>query len=204
MIATVREATKLTLNVIIRPRSGDFLYSPQEADIMAKDIIKAKELGVDGVVFGCLTSSGCIDCSLTERLIAVARPLSVTFHRAFDVCRAPLQSLSELITLGCDRLLTSGCSRTAFEGIPLLRNLVEFSSGRIVIMPGCGITAENIACIEAETGAKEFHASAGSIVASDMQYRNEAVSMGASDSGDYFRKETDVSKVSALVHGTVI
>jgi copper homeostasis protein len=166
---------------------------------MLYDIEMAKDLGVHGVVFGCLTRKGDIDVYLLRRLVEAARPLSVTFHRAFDVCRDPFVALEQLISCGCDRLLTSGQAPDAVEGIPLIRELVAQSVGRIIIMPGCGVRAHNIAQIEAETGAQEFHTSARSIVDSEMEYRNERVPMGASFLKEFEREVSDRRKVAAYL-----
>ena len=175
-----RLTSKIDINVIIRPRGGDFLYTEAEIGSMLLDIELCKQLGVHGVVFGCLTKEGDIDVPLMRRLIEAASPLSVTCHRAFDVCRDPFRAMEELIDLGCDRILTSGQQSDAVKGIPMIKQLVERADDRIIIMPGCGVRAENIAMIEEQTGAKEFHTSARSIVYSKMEYRNQAVSMGTS------------------------
>ena len=159
----------IDINVIIRPRGGDFLYTPAEIDAMLLDIELCKQLKVHGVVFGCLTKEGDIDVPLMRRLMEAAKPLSVTCHRAFDVCRDPFAALEQLIELGCDRILTSGQQSDAVKGIPLIAELVRRADGRIIIMPGCGVRENNIAKLEAETGAKEFHTSARSIVYSKME-----------------------------------
>lgn len=200
----IRTAQMLTstidINVIIRPRGGDFLYTEAEIQSMALDIEMCKQLKVHGVVFGCLTKEGDIDRELMSRLIDVAKPLSVTCHRAFDVCREPLTALEQLIELGCDRILTSGQQSDAVKGIPLLAELVKQANGRIIIMPGCGVREDNVARIEAETGAKEFHTSARSIVYSKMDYRNEDVPMGSSIvSSEFETVETDRQKVAAYL-----
>ena len=123
-IATAREALSSTrLHVIIRPRGGDFLYSPLEQSIMLKDIENARQLGADGVVFGCLTTEGDIDLPLMEQLMEASEGMSVTFHRAFDVCRNPMKALENIIALGCNRILTSGQQPTAEKGIPFLKEL---------------------------------------------------------------------------------
>ena len=176
----IRTAQALTssidINVIIRPRGGDFLYTPAEIQSMLLDIELCKQLKVHGVVFGCLTKDGDIDVPLMRRLIETAKPLSVTCHRAFDVCRDPFAALEQLIELGCDRILTSGQQSDAVKGIPL------------------------IARIEAETGAKEFHTSARSIVYSKMEYRNENVPMGSSIvSSEFETVETDRKKVASYL-----
>jgi len=197
-------AKKLTstidINVIIRPRGGDFLYTEAEIESMMLDIELCKQLGVHGVVFGCLTKEGDIDVPLMRKLIEHAKPLSVTCHRAFDVCRDPYVALEQLIELGCDRILTSGQQSDAIKGIPLIAELVRRAAGRIIIMPGCGVRENNIARLERETGAKEFHTSARSVVYSKMEYRNENVPMGSSAvSSEFETVETDRKKVAACV-----
>lgn len=197
-------AKKLTstidINVIIRPRGGDFLYTEAEIESMMLDIELCKRLGVHGVVFGCLTKEGDIDVPLMRKLIEHAKPLSVTCHRAFDVCRDPYVALEQLIELGCDRILTSGQQSDAIKGMPLIAELVRRAAGRIIIMPGCGVRENNIARLERETGAKEFHTSARSVVYSKMEYRNENVPMGSSAvSSEFETVETDRKKVAACV-----
>ena len=190
----------IDINVIIRPRGGDFLYTEAEVEAMLLDIELCKQLGVHGVVFGCLTSEGDIDVPLMRRLIEAAKPLSVTCHRAFDVCRDPFAALEQLIELGCDRILTSGQQSTAEKGIPLLKQLVEKAGERIIIMPGCGVREGNIARIEAETGAQEFHTSARSVVHSQMRYRKEEVPMGSSAvTSEFETVQTDRKKVKQFV-----
>ncbi len=190
----------IDINVIIRPKGGDFLYTEAEVEAMLLDIELCKQLGVHGVVFGCLTSEGDIDVPLMRRLIEAAKPLSVTCHRAFDVCRDPFAALEQLIELGCDRILTSGQQSTAEKGIPLLKQLVERAGQRIIIMPGCGVREGNIARIEAETGAREFHTSARSVVHSQMRYRKEEVPMGSSAvTSEFETVQTDREKVKQFV-----
>ena len=193
-IKTAKALTsKIDITVIIRPRGGDFLYTEAEVQSMLLDIELCKELKVHGVVFGCLTKDGDIDVPLMRRLIEAAKPLSVTCHRAFDVCRDPFTALEQLIELGCDRILTSGQQSDAVKGIPLIAELVKRADGRIIIMPGCGVRENNIGKIEAETGAKEFHTSARSIVYSKMEYRNENVPMGSSIVSSEFETVTNGS-----------
>ena len=199
VIAEARKVEGLTLNVIIRPRGGDFLYNGYEVACMEQDIHTCKQLGVDGVVIGALTTEGDIDTIACKRLIAAAGGMSITFHRAFDMCRDPRKALEELIALGCDRVLTSGQAATAQAGIPLLKELVEQAAGRIVIMPGCGVSSANVATILQSTGTTEIHASARKNVGSGMQFRHSGVSMGNPDSDEFARKETDVNEVRAIV-----
>lgn len=188
------------LHVIIRPRGGDFLYSDLEREIMLEDVRMARRLGVDGVVFGVLTSDGDIDMDFMRQLIAESEGMSVTFHRAFDVCRNPFVALEQIIELGCDRILTSGQMPKAEDGVDLLKQLVEKAGDRIIIMPGCGVNAGNIAKIAQITGAKEFHFSARSKHESGMQFRKSRVSMGGSVMIDeYSRDVTDELIVKDII-----
>lgn len=196
-IRTARGLIDIRLHVIIRPRGGDFLYSETELKAMLLDIGMARQAGADGVVFGCLTPQGEIDMGAMERLMEASEGLSVTFHRAFDVCADPQRALEQLIRLGCDRVLTSGAQPDAETGIPLLRKLVEQAAGRIVVMPGCGINEANIVRIAAETGATELHMSLRHRIASGMLFRNDRVSMGGTVTIDeYSREETDPARVA--------
>lgn len=199
LIAEARKVEGIVLNVIIRPRGGDFLYDNHEVACMEQDIRTCKQLGADGVVIGALTAEGDIDAAACKRLIAAADGMSITFHRAFDMCRDPHKALEELISLGCHRVLTSGQAATAEAGVPLLKELVEQSDGRIIIMPGCGVNSNNAAKILNATGAVEIHASARRSVGSGMLFRHSGVSMGNPDSDEYARKETDVNEVKEIV-----
>ena len=188
------------LHVIIRPRGGDFLYSDLEREIMLEDVRMARRLGVDGVVFGALTADGDIDMDFMRQLMVESEGMSVTFHRAFDVCRNPFVALEQIIELGCDRILTSGQMPKAEDGVDLLKQLVEKAGDRIIIMPGCGVNAGNIAKIAQITGAKEFHFSARSKHESGMQFRKSRVSMGGSVMIDeYSRDVTDELIVKDII-----
>ncbi|MDR1879439.1 MAG: copper homeostasis protein CutC [Tannerellaceae bacterium] len=200
-IRTAQEMTSsVAIHCIIRPRGGDFLYTPAEIQSMLYDIEMAKALNIQGVVFGCLTKEGDIDVALLQRLVAAAKPLSITFHRAFDVCRDPFKALEQIVEAGCHRILTSGQQPDAVKGIPLIAELVKRAAGRIVIMPGCGVRETNIARIEAATGATEFHTSARSVLYSRMEYRNEQVPMGSSAvTSEFETVQTDRKKVAACL-----
>ena len=168
----------IKVNAIIRPRGGDFLYSSDEFEIMKRDIVTLKEAGINGVVIGMLNADGSIDTERTQQLIELARPLEVTFHRAFDVSLDPFRSLENLIDLGVDRLLTSGQEPSVLEGVELIAKLVRRAGDDIIIMPGAGITAKNLTRIIQETGAKEYHVTGSSPIASKMEFRNERCFMG--------------------------
>lgn len=149
----------IRVHVLIRPRGGHFVYSPDEVRCMATDIAMARALGASGVVIGALTPAGDIDTEACGLLARQAGGMSVTFHRAFDECRAPLRALEDIIALGCDRLLTSGHAPSAAEGCGLLATLVRQAAGRITILPGCGVTPDNARMILERTGAWELHGS---------------------------------------------
>ena len=194
------ENKRTKLHVIIRPRGGDFLYSDLERQIMLEDVRMARQLGVDGVVFGALLPNGDIDMDFMRQLMSESEGMSVTFHRAFDVCRDPFEALEQIIELGCDRILTSGQMPKAEEGVDLLKQLVDKAGDRIIIMPGCGVNVSNIARIAEETGAKEFHFSARLKRDSGMQFRRSRVSMGGTVTIDeYSRDVTDAVKVAETI-----
>lgn len=172
MIELARKKTTIQLFPIIRPRGGDFLYSDDEFIIMQKDILWCKQIGCDGVVIGILNSDGTVDKKRTGKLVTLAYPMSVTFHRAFDRVLDPFKALEDLIDIGCERILTSGKKPTALEGAFLLKQLVEQADERMIIMPGSGVRAINILEIAKQTGAKEFHSSARADLASQMEYQN--------------------------------
>ncbi|MDR2385083.1 MAG: copper homeostasis protein CutC [Tannerella sp.] len=197
VITAKKFASKIDINVIIRPRGGDFLYTDTEIETMLSDIQMMKQLDIHGLVFGCLTKEGDIDIPLMKKMIEAAKPLSVTCHRAFDVCRDPFVAMEQLIDTGVDRILTSGQQPDAQKGIPLIRELVKRAAGRIIIMPGCGVRENNIAQIEAETGATEFHTSARSAIFSRMIFRNENVPMGSNAvTSEFETVQTDRKKVA--------
>lgn len=156
--AAISVAT-VPVNVLVRPRGGDFVFSAAEADTMLRDIELCREAGAAAVVIGALDSRGDVDMPLMRRLCDAASGLSVTFHRAFDVCADPIAAFEDVLALGCDRLLTSGHESDAFKGRFFIAELVERAAGRIIVMPGCGVRRSNIARIAADTGAVEFHAS---------------------------------------------
>ena len=198
MIRNARENISIALNVIIRPRGGDFLYSESEIQEMIYDIKIAKELGADGLVFGCLNPNGSVDMDAMSRLMEAAGDTPVTFHRAFDHTNDPYKALEDIISLGCARILTSGCRPTALEGAELLAQLVERAGNRIIIMPGCGVREGNIAEIARLSGAREFHFSARESVESGMIFRNPEVAMGSEDD-PYGYVVTTARRVAATI-----
>jgi copper homeostasis protein len=199
LIKIARERIDIGLQVMIRPRGGDFLYTPAELAVLREDIRIAKDLGADGIVFGCLTAAGDIDLEQMGSLIPLARPCGVTFHRAFDMCRDPRKALEDLVGLGVDRLLTSGQAAGCVTGMALLGELQRQSKGRIVVMPGGGVTPQNVLEIVTATGVGEIHLSARSMRESGMLHRNPRCSMGADGAEEYQWKTTDEAVVRAVV-----
>lgn len=177
-IALARKHLTIQLFVIIRPRGGDFLYSDVEFEIMKHDLLTARQLGADGIVTGILTADGKIDKVRMQELKALAAPLPITFHRAFDMAADPFQALEDCIELGLDRILTSGQEKSAIEGMELIAGLVQKANGRIRIMPGSGINEKNVKKIIAATGVNEVHFSAMKTVDSEMAFRQSNVFMG--------------------------
>lgn len=198
MIRSARESISIGLNVIIRPRGGDFLYSEEEIREMIYDIETARSLGADGLVFGCLSPDGNVDMTSMKRLMEAAGDTPVTFHRAFDHCCEPYKALEDIISLGCVRILTSGCRPTAAEGVGMLAELVRRAGDRIIIMPGCGINEDNIAQTARLSGAREFHFSARKPVESGMIFRNPDVAMGSEDD-PYATVRTTAQRVSDTI-----
>jgi copper homeostasis protein len=165
LMSRVREQVRLPIYAMIRPRGGDFVYSTPECEGMVKEIAIAKRLGMNGVVFGLLTKDRRVDVQRTKELVEEARPLAVTFHRAYDACVDLLQSLEHVIETGAARILTSGGALTAPEGLGVLSSLVTAAQERIIVLPGGGINASNIANVAQGTGAREFHSGLGSVMA---------------------------------------
>lgn len=172
-LKTVREQISIPVFPMIRPRGGDYFHSADEIRIIRKDILLCKELGFEGVVFGLLNQDGTIDRENTARLTEAAYPLEVTFHRAFDRCKDPLEALETIITCGCNRILTSGQEPKVMEGLALVKQLVEQANDRIIIMPGSGLNSSNVATIIQTARVTEVHTSARIRIPSATQYRNE-------------------------------
>lgn len=199
-IHVARKHIEIGLNVIIRPRGGDFCYSGVEFETMTRDVETAAEGGADGIVIGILNPDGSIDLERTGALVERIRPLPVTFHRAFDMTADPHRALDDLKSLGVDRVLTSGQEISALEGVDLIAELIEQAEDRIVIMPGGGITERNVAKVVAGTGAREIHVAAGSSVPGRMTYRNPNAFMGGELRPPEFSIDvTDANRVNAFI-----
>ena len=174
-IKTARENLSTELYPIIRPRGGDFLYSEIEFEVMKADIENCKSLGCDGVVIGILNADGTVDKKRCKQLVEIAHPMKVTFHRAFDRTNDPFKAMEDIISIGCERILTSGQKNLAIDGEELLNKLVKQANNRIIIMPGSGVNSDNIETLVKNTNATEFHTSARTFVNSKMEFINESM-----------------------------
>ncbi len=174
-IKTARENLSIELYPIIRPRGGDFLYSEIEFELMKADIQICKNLGCDGVVIGMLNSDGTVDKQRCKQLVDIAQPMGVSFHRAFDRTKDPFKALEDIISIGCERILTSGQKSVATDGVALLNELVKQANGRIIIMPGSGVRSDNVETLVKKTNATEFHTSARTYTDSKMEFINESM-----------------------------
>ncbi len=190
MIALARKHLQIGLHVMIRPRGGDFCYTDLEFNVIQRDILAAKQFGADGVVFGILKSDNTVNIERTRELVEFAKPMSITFHRAFNLVADTFQALDDIVGLEIDRILTSGQAETATEGIDLISKLVEKATGRIIIMPTSGINQHNICTILEQTGVREIHV--GKAVTKKVEY---------SHAGMYNSESTvvDAGKVGALL-----
>jgi copper homeostasis protein len=199
LIATARKRLSIGLHITIRPRAGDFCYDAEEIDVMRRDVLMAKQLGVDGVVFGILDVDGNVDIQKTRELVDLARPLQTTYHRAFDMSADLSRSLEQVVETGANRILTSGGAQSALEGAATLHSLVELSNERVIIMAGGGINAQNVQTVLDKTGAREIHAGLRTPIASPMRYRKENVSMGSLAGTEFMRFTVPEEKVAQLV-----
>ena len=194
-----RVLTATRLHVIIRPRGGDFLYTDLEVERMAADIAVCRDLGVDGVVFGCLKADGSIDMEKNRYLMECSKGMSVTCHRAFDRAADPFKALEDIIDLGFDRILTSGQQPKAIQGAELLACLNRQAAGRIILMAGSGVTEQNIRQLHEATNLKEFHFSGREPRPSAMQYVNPNLYMGRPGTNEAALDYTTAQRVQATI-----
>ena len=200
VIKQTRANVGLGLQVLIRPRGGDFLYSDIEKEVIIDDIRMAKELGANGVVVGVLDANGNLDLEFLELMMEIAWPMNVTFHRAFDLCRDADLALKQLRVMGVDHILTSGQQATAFEGVDCIRKLVRDAKDQVVIMPGGGIDEGCIEKLVKKTHVKEIHFSGREWVRSQMKYCREGVPMGNAACSDEFRwKEASLKRIRGMM-----
>lgn len=197
LLSLARKHLNIKINVLIRPRSGDFFYTDIEYQVIKEDIKVAKQLGADGIVCGILTPSGDVDVERTKELVELSKPLSFTFHRAFDFSNDPFKALEDVISTGAGTILTSGQQPTAIQGIHLIWDLVKSAKGRITIMPGSGVNADNIEYL-IETGATEFHMSGTSAVESGMTFKKLGMTLGNPET-DYKLLESDIEKIKTVL-----
>ncbi|MGE4454310.1 MAG: copper homeostasis protein CutC [Sphaerochaeta sp.] len=195
-----KEHASIPMNVMIRPRGGDFCYSDLEFMTMLSDAEIFREAGANALVFGILTPEGRIDTERSARFLEVAQGLPVTFHRAFDMTRDPYEAMEDLIALGVDRVLTSGQEATVPEGLDLLSDLMDRYGKQIVIMPGSGITERNFPRIHQQLQAKEYHMYLHSPVSSAMRYRPDHIYMGGLlRQEEFLLQHTDQGRVASMV-----
>jgi copper homeostasis protein len=196
VIELARQNLSIDVYVMIRPRGGDFYYSNYEFHAMKRDIVQSQKHSVDGVVFGILNPDGTIDKKRCQELIARARPLKVTCHRAFDMTSDPFQALEDCIEAGFDRILTSGQQARAMEGAGLIGQLVKRANGRIAVMAGSGVNEESVEQIVQQSRVNEIHFSAAASRESGMTYRNASIAgMGSQGSGEYLVRTVDPQRV---------
>lgn len=193
----VREKIGIKINVLIRPRFGDFLYSEEETEQMCREIRAFRLLGADGVVVGALTPEGELDEKKMERFRLCAEGMEITLHRAFDLSRDPFETLERAVGLGIDTILTSGQRQTATEGAELLKALKVRAGGRIAVMAGGGVRSGNLAALHEKTGITVFHTSARKRLDSGMIFRRGEVSMGFASVSEYDRFELDEEELAA-------
>lgn len=196
------------INVLVRPRPGDFLYTDEELDMMEEDIRMAIDAGATGVVLGVLTADGELDIEANRRLVKTAREagqkkgldhIKITFHRAFDVTENVDKALEAVIELGFDCLLTSGQAPSASTGLPMLRHIVQKAAGRITVMAGAGVNPANAREIQEATGVDMLHSTARKPIASRMRFRRPRVSMGAPGTDEYAPLSTAPDVVAHLI-----
>lgn len=198
LIESVRGKISIGLQVIVRPRGGDFCYSEEEIEVMSRDIATAKDLGADGVVLGALDPDGNVEVSVTRQLVQLARPLNVTFHRAVDMSSDLFRALDDVCVAGVDRLLTSGGEPTCLQGVEMIGRLNQAAQGRIVIMAGGGIGRGDARTIIERSGVREIHVGLSSPVDSPMLFRNHRISMGKAAGREYHRVQVLEESVREL------
>ncbi len=197
----MRQAAKLScvpVYAMIRPRQGDFLFNELDIECMLDDVRAAKQAGLNGIVIGVLTKNGDVDVALSQKLIAEAGDMGVTFHRAIDQSNDPIAALDAIMSLGCERVLTSGLKANALDGVQTLKEMVHHCQGKLSIMAGAGVTAENVRTIVATAGVTEVHLSGKSTRSSGMKNQSHDTHMGSSDIDDYSIPVTSSAKIRAV------
>ena len=200
LLSVVRSQVSIGVHPIIRPRPGDFCYSEAEFEIMRRDIELAKSEGADGVVLGILKTNGRVDVERTRRLVGLSQPLSVTFHRAFDISANLLEAFEDVCTTGADRLLTSGGEQECIQGVDTIARLVQAAEGRIKIMAGGRIGIRNAAAIIERTGVPEIHVGLATPVSGSTAHSNSrGLSLGKAQGREFQRTQVLEESVRELV-----
>lgn len=199
LLESVGEKIKIGMHVMIRPRGGDFLYSPVEIEMMKRDILNAKKNHAAGIVIGILTREGSVDFERLNEFIQLARPMKITFHRAFDMSSDPFLSLEALIECGVDSVLTSGQRQTAEDGLDLIKELTKRAAGRIELIAASGVNASNVKLLN-NAGVNAFHFSASKKIKSKMTFRNELINSIGSNTftNEYENFVFDEEKVRSI------
>lgn len=191
----IRKHTDIRIHALIRPRFGDFCYSDEEFILIREGVKAFRELNAEGVVIGCLNPDGTMNMEQMNILMEEAEGMSVTLHRAFDVCADPYETMEQAISLGIDTILTSGQKNVCTLGTGLLKELIEKSAGRITIQVGSGVNADVIRQVYPKTGARAFHMSGKKTLDSAMVYRKEGVNMGLPSLSEFEVWRTDEAEI---------
>jgi copper homeostasis protein len=203
LIQIAKQRVSIEIHAMIRPRGGDFCYSDDEISVMQADIRMAKQLGCEGIVLGILQPNGQVNIIQTKALVALAKPMQVTFHRAIDMTPDYLEALENIIETGCNRILTSGQKNTAMEGIENIEKLVKQANSRIEIMAGSGVNADNAQTL-IHTDVNALHLTGKSIRDSEMVYRKAGIAMGGlSEVPEYEIVYSDSEKIRTVVERLV-
>ena len=198
LIAAVRSQVSIGLMVMVRPRGGDFCYSGLEFEVMQQDIHQARALGADGIVLGILDEDARVDVPRTRQLVQLAAPLPVTFHRAIDMTPDPVSAVQSVLAAGAARILTSGGAPDALHGAVEIARMIQTAAGRICIMPGGGVTAQNVAALAHATGASEFHAGLRTELQSPVRFRKPGMTMGYLSGREFLRHAVEPDCVREL------
>lgn len=181
----IREQADIPIRVLLRPRFGDFCYTDYEHEILKEEVRSFRKLGADGIVIGTMKPDGTLNLEQMKELMEEAQGMTVTLHRAFDMCKDPFQTLEEAKRLGIHTILTSGQKNVCTEGMDLLKELVEQAQGKTEILVGGGVDASVLPVLAEKTKAKAFHMSGKVSIESEMQYRKQDVSMGVASVSEY-------------------
>ena len=194
----VKEQVNIKIHVLLRPRFGDFCYTDFEHEIIKQEIKMFKELGADGVVIGTLKSDGSLNLEQMKELVEEAEGMSITLHRAFDMCADPFRTLEEVKELGIHTILTSGQKNNCIDGKDLLGQLIKKANREVDILIGGGVDVSVIPALYESTGATSYHMSGKVTLDSEMQYRKEDVSMGVASMSEYQIWRTSAERVSQV------